>query len=139
MSRYLKDKIIPLLGGHSPSDYRKLEEELFRVKGIESERDIYRDFVESIYIYIGSYPAWKAQAEYREYLSEIGRPLSVSKTEPYPTKAENVDIFLGRVVDGFSLIMNKRSACVNLRLPSSEFWKKEKLSLARGDDLLDIS
>ena len=133
MIRCLKNKIIHFLGGHSFSSYQQFH---LRIKEIESERDLYRDFVESVSIYVGSYPAWKAQAEYREYLSEIGRPLSVDKAEPYPTKAENVDRFLGRVVDGFFLIMNHRSAYMRLRLPSSGLWRKERLSQARGDHFL---
>lgn len=90
----------------------------------------YEEFAEQCYWYVGSYPAWKAQSEFRELLTELGCPAD-PKSE---SRAASVDFYLGKVVD----------ACAELRekAPSvkfgddAELWSNKQLPEARGDNWL---
>jgi len=74
--KFFKTKIIGLLGGVSNTEHHRLQIEVDRLRGIEDERNLYKDFALSTYSYAGSYPAWKAQSEYREMMHELGHPLN---------------------------------------------------------------
>lgn len=104
-----KNWLIKLLGGHTDVEFSSLRE---KAEGLEP----YKDFAESIKIYAGGYPAWKAQSEFREVMNYVGAPLTdrhLSPCGPDNTSlnhAEYVDLYLGRVVDGLALMYKNESS-----------------------------
>lgn len=117
--------LIKQLGGHTEAEMEVVKQ---RLEQSEFERDQYKQFAESVYIYMGNYPVWKAQSEYRQMMSEKGMPLSGEFSQP-PTRAECVDLYLGRIVDSFADLL--RSA--GREFSSSErFMDEMQLSEARG-------
>ncbi|EDS2694722.1 hypothetical protein GPP30_004551 [Salmonella enterica] len=98
-----KNWLIKSLGGHTNSEFSFISE---TAKKLEP----YKEFAESIKIYAGNYPAWKAQSEFREVMHMLGEPLTAQHLQPWspdnpPLKhAEYVDLYLGKVVDGLASI-----------------------------------
>lgn len=130
----LKNLLIKLLGGYTDgevADIRNAERDLTeQVRALKP----YKVFADSISVYVGNYPAWKAQSEYRQALCDLGHPLSgeyPSEGMSYPTHAENVDLYLGRVVDGFYELKQKVPESV-----SGTHWDVADLDSARGDIFL---
>jgi len=110
-----KNWVIKFLGGHTDAEFSSLRE---KAEGLEP----YKDFAESIKIYAGGYPAWKAQSEFREVMHNIGAPLTDRHLSPCSSdsdyiplkRAAYVDLYLGRVVEGLALIYKNE--------PSIERW-----------------
>lgn len=104
-----KNWLIKFLGGHTAAEFSSLRE---KAEGLEP----YKNFAESIKVYAGNYPAWKAQSEFREVMHNIGAPLTDRHLSPcssdnIPLKhAEYVDLYLGRVVEGLALIYKNESS-----------------------------
>ncbi|HDT5864453.1 TPA: hypothetical protein QHB43_004430 [Aeromonas hydrophila subsp. hydrophila] len=119
-----KNWLIKFLGGHTDAEFSSLRE---KAEGLEP----YKNFAESIKVYAGNYPAWKAQSEFREVMHNIGAPLTDRHLSPcgaddIPLKhAEYVDLYLGRVVDGLALVYQNE--------PSIERWNDKN---ARGGGYL---
>ena len=59
----MRKLLIKLLGGHTSQELAFLKTEFEKTK---LECDEYIIFVNSVCNYVGSYPVWKAQQEYRE-------------------------------------------------------------------------
>lgn len=124
----IKEWLKRILGGVTVKEHQ------MTVKAINSksaELEAHKKFIESVYIYVGNYPAWKAQQEYREYLNEMGLPLDKNYSKLYPQKKESVDIYLGRIVDAFVTL----NADGYFKCGSDAAWN-ELLSHARGDNFL---
>lgn len=128
---------IKALGGHTRQQMKTIEQKVEALEAEKQNLEHYRDFAESVYIYTGSYPAWKAQSEYREMMAEQGKPVSGI----YPgegeriTHAESVDNYLGKIVDSYSELMDKvgYSAFPGENL----FWEEDSgLRKARGEEYL---
>lgn len=104
-----KNRLIKLLGGHTKFELSAMQEKA-------KELEPYKDFAESIKVYAGDYPAWKAQSEFREVMHMLGEPLTTQHLKPRspdtpPLKhAEYVDLYLGRVVDGLAKIYKNESS-----------------------------
>ena len=125
----MRKLLIKLLGGHTSQELAFLKTEFEKTK---LECDEYIIFVNSVCNYVGSYPVWKAQQEYRELMYELGNPI-LSEIKGFPTHSQNVDIYLGKVVDSCVDLFKK----VDFECGSSHWWEKEFLSTARGDNYLD--
>jgi len=131
----IRNLLIKLLRGHTASEMERSRRSEKALSDKVHAPEPYKEFVESIQHYVGNYPAWKAQSEYRESMRDNGFPLSgvyPSGDRSYPTHAESVDLYLGRVVDGFKKLRDK--------IHNPDFgthWESEKqLSSARGDHYL---
>lgn len=104
-----KNWLIKSLGGHTGFEFSAMSE---RAKELEP----YKELAESIKVYAGDYPAWKAQSEFREVMHMLGEPLTTQHLKPRspdapPLKhAEYVDLYLGRVVDGLAKIYKNESS-----------------------------
>ena len=107
----LKHFLIKTLGGYTDSDFSFLRE---RNRELALDLDLYKTFAESVKFYAGNYPAWKAQSEFREVMSDVGHPLSdrhlkpLSSDDEHLNHAEYVDLYLGRVADGLAKIYKIR-------------------------------
>jgi hypothetical protein len=126
----LKSFLIKLLGGYTPGEVANIRNAELDLTEQVRALEPYKEFTDSISFYVGNYPAWKAQSEYRQAMSDLGRPLSgeyPSKGMSYPTHAENVDLYLGRLVDGFSELKQKVPGSV----PGTH-WGSVDLASARG-------
>jgi len=123
-----KGWLLKILGGVTDHEHQKAMKEK---NALSAELETHREFIASIYFYAGNYPAWKAQQEYREYLLDIGHPLKRNYSITHPENREQVDIYLGRIVDGFS-VLNKNGY---FRYGDDHF-SNEHLSNARGDNYL---
>jgi hypothetical protein len=131
----LKSFLIRLLGGVSAEKYKQLEFKNGELNNQVSDLTPYKEFATSIYRYAGNYPAWKAQCEYREGLFNLGFPLGVKHLQNdgkhMPSHLEYVDIYLGRVVDSFSALLEKVGHPI--AGITSECWKvKDELDIVRG-------
>lgn len=123
-----KDWLIEILGGVTEHKYQVV----VRENNAKSEEvEAYRKFIDSIHIYAGNYPAWKAQQEYREYLYKIGLPLKKNHDVLHPENRDYLDIYLGRIVDAFVALMEEGY----FNHKQDIYWN-EFLSVARGDDYL---
>ncbi|WP_286824061.1 hypothetical protein [Idiomarina sp. UBA1919] len=109
---------------------KELEAKVSECESLQSNLEHYEQFAEQCYWYIGTYPAWKAQSEFRELLVELGCPLDPKNG----SRAADVDFYLGKVVD----------ACADIRTKAhranfddeAEHWLGTQLSEARGDNWL---
>lgn len=137
MKRVILNGLIKMLGGHTKTEYAALEERHREAKERVEQLEPYREFTESIITYTGSYPAWKAQSEYREVMAELGSPIPATYTAPLPTTAELVDMYLGRVVDGLAVLATKPPLPHRTQAFGCETkWQGPGLSSARGDRYL---
>jgi hypothetical protein len=117
----IKNFLIKALGGYTKEDFNK--------KTHQDGCDEYKEAIESLYFYVGSYPAWKAQQEYRELMFNMGLPVKHTSS---PTHVENIDQYLGKVVNVINHLVHKNMIkCGDV----DNFWK-EGLSEARGDEYL---
>lgn len=132
----LKYMIIRMLGAVPERNFTELKERMVELKNNEDLllKD-YEKFVSSIYTYCGSYPAWKAQQEYRQVFFELGSPLSGSYAE-IPKRAELVDIYLGRLVDAFDTLIN---SVRQRKRGYKDHWGEGSLSERRGDYFLALN
>lgn len=101
----LTNWIVKKLGAATSEEVAQINSQLE-----ESQRvaDAYRNYVDSILIYAGNYPAWKAQQEFRQIMSEQGAPVTgklIDLTPTEATKAEYLDHYLGRVIDGLQQLI----------------------------------
>ncbi len=135
MFKRIKTLLFNTVGVILISDHNKIKKELEHSKAIAAERDMYKSFAMSVYLYAGNYPAWKAQSEYRQSMDELGHTISNKFSEPHPTRPELVDRYLGNIVDAFAVLYEKGSPDF---MQSSHLgcWDKDNLSEARGDDFL---
>lgn len=122
------------------SELTKLELEKNEFRKQIADINHYKSFAISVNTYIGNYPAWKAQSEYREGMLNLGFPLSGNypkgENGQWPSNLENVDIYLGKIVDSFSILL-KQVGHQDF-FGSSELWKsKEQLDIACGNDWLE--
>lgn len=99
-----KNWLIKLLGGYTNSEFSSISE---TAKNLEP----YKEFAESIKIYAGNYPAWKAQSEFREVMHMLGKPLTANPDSTALKHADYVDLYLGRVVDGLASIYRNEDPC----------------------------
>jgi len=128
----VKEKLIKILGGHTKDEMLMIKSEHeSEILQHQSELSAYKEFTKSAYQYIGSYPAWKAQQEYRESMMNLGFPISAEINE-YPTNEQNIDIYLGKIVDSFVILFSK----VENQFGYNDLWEKEVLTMARGVDYL---
>ncbi|WP_286984112.1 hypothetical protein [Haliea sp.] len=125
--KFIKKMLLSWLGAVPQEKLTAKESECTALK---EKLENYEQFAEQCYWYIGSYPAWKAQSEFRELLAELGCPVDLKSK----SRAASVDFYLGKVVD----------ACAELRekVPSvkfgddAELWSNRRLPEARGDNWL---
>lgn len=103
----IRTQLIKLLGGHTDAEFAQVCKE--REENSATLKP-YQELAEAISIYAGSYPAWKAQMDYRKGLAEQGRGLTVehlAADHTSPTSAELVDLYLGKVVDSLDVLRGK--------------------------------
>jgi len=129
---FIKRKLIQLLGGIEKQEHMHVLDKC------QSELNDYKVFATSLYNYYGSYPAWKAQQEYRELLSNKGialtrRVLQSPDKLKSCTHEEYIDIYLGRIVDAFTKMVRMYPTHFK---GDHHYWYEEKLSSARGNDYL---
>ena len=72
----IRTQLIKLLGGHTDAEFAQVCKEREEKK---ATLKTYQELAEAISIYAGSYPAWKAQMDYRKALAEQGRGLTGEK------------------------------------------------------------
>lgn len=126
----MKNKLIRLLGGVTAAQHEELRERIeSKVNHLIAEKNAYKTFAEATYIYAGNYPAWKAQSEYRQIMSEKGSAL---KELSCGSKNELVDSYLGRIVDSYASLF----ATIKPDFMNAYHWKKDRLEEARGGDYL---
>lgn len=103
----IRTQLIKLLGGHTDAEFAQVCKEREEKK---ATLKTYQELAEAISIYAGSYPAWKAQMDYRKALAEQGRGLTgehLAADHTSPTAAELVDLYLGKVVDSLDALRGK--------------------------------
>lgn len=103
----LYNRLIRLLGGYTAAE---LTEERAEQERLRKTLAHYQDFTKTISVYAGNYPAWKAQMDYRKELVEQGRGLTgkhLAHDHDHPTKSEQVDLYLGKVVDSLDALRGK--------------------------------
>lgn len=91
------------------------------------ELEAHRRYFRSIYSYIGSYPAWKAQQEFRELILSLNPPAKHCKYHFH-----NIDAYFGKVVDE----TNKLRHFHDHQISNGHGWEDGLLRQARGDLLL---
>jgi len=128
MLRWLRRLLIKALGGVPHAELREAHDELRKVK---QALNSYTKFADAIYFYAGNYPAWKAQQEFRNFLSDAGMPLSLQKRHPERRYEYSVDEYLGRIVDAFVVL--RQEVNINGKGDSSVLWQESSLPHARGD------
>jgi len=130
MLNQILNVIIKLLGGVPMATHERLKKDLETQK---RQLDAYSDFAKSIYTYQGSSEAWKAQQEFRQLMSECGRP--VCNVEPWDfSRQALIDEYLGRVVDNFQVLIKKVDPP---KYRNKEvFLNSEQLNIYRGDEYL---
>lgn len=103
----IRTQLIKLLGGYTDVEFAQVcterEEKTATLKP-------YLELADAISTYAGSYPAWKAQMDYRKELAEQGRGLTgehLAIGHPNPNSAELVDLYLGKVVDSLDVLRSK--------------------------------
>ncbi len=135
MFKRIKTLLFNTVGVILISDHNKIKKELEHSKAIAAERDMYKSFAMSVYLYAGNYPAWKAQSEYRQSMDELGHTISNEFSGSHLTRPELIDRYLGNIVDAFAVLYEKGSPDF---MQSSHLgcWDKDNLSEARGDDFL---
>lgn len=132
----MRKLLIKALGGYTKIE---MEEAEYQLKQQDSEIQVltfYKTFVDSIYFYAGSYPAWKAQQEFRQLMAGTGQPLMAppASKEQDSSWAGTLDAYLGRVVDGFAELRHHVRR-FQYHDPLS-FWGEDRLPIARGDQYL---
>ncbi|HDX9006509.1 TPA: hypothetical protein RQO57_003574 [Aeromonas dhakensis] len=103
----IRTQLIKLLGGHTDAEFAQVCKEREENSAILKP---YQELAEAISIYAGSYPAWKAQMDYRKELAEQGRGLTgehLATDHLNPNSAELVDLYLGKVVDSLDALRSK--------------------------------
>jgi hypothetical protein len=95
-------------------------------KELQDELQKHKEFFESVYMYCGSYPNWKAQQEYRQIIQERRGDHFFQPTEP-------LDQFLGNLVDATQKLIQS-SESIDLNGANPYFWN-DGLSQARGYDI----
>ncbi len=135
MFKRIKKQLYNVIGVIPITDHNKIKKELKHSKAIAAERDMYKSFAMSVYLYAGNYPAWKAQSEYRQSMDELGHAISKESSQPHPTRPELIDRYLGNIVDAFAVLYEKGSPDF---MQSSHLgcWDNDNLSEARGDVFL---
>lgn len=136
MFKRIKKQLFNAVAGVVPiTDHNKIKKEREYLKTIAEERDMYKDFAMSVYLYAGNYPAWKAQSEYRQNMDELGQAISKELSQPHPTQPELIDRYLGNIVDAFAVLYEKGAPDF---MQSSHLgcWDKDNLSEVRGDVFL---
>lgn len=135
MFRRIKKRLFNAVGVVPITDHNKIKKEREHLKTIAEERDIYKSFAMSVYLYAGNYPAWKAQSEYRQSMDELGQAISKELSQPHPTRPELIDRYLGNIVDAFAVLYEKGSPGF---MQSSHLgcWDKDNLSEVKGDAFL---
>lgn len=134
----LRNYLIKLFGGYTANEIGEVRQSKRSLTEQVRLLEPYREFANSVSVYVGNYPAWKAQSEYREVLRNLGQPLSgeyPSSNASYPTHAENVDLYLGRLVDGLSELNRQVPGSV----PGTYWDSPEDLASARGEVFLKRS
>jgi hypothetical protein len=129
----LQTAVLHIMGGVPKWQHDATSQEL---KSVRNELEDCKIFIESIYSYAGNYPAWKAQQEYREILSSTHLELSVNTNKHQLHKHEYVDRYLGRIVDSFKKLIEKRP---QMAFGNLDFWEDNKLRHARGDNYLNTT
>jgi len=106
---------------------------------LTNQVELYKGLANTAYHYAGSYPAWKAQKEFRGIMKEAGVVISDNYLKhpfPHPTKAEQVDFYLSRIIDAFSTEINKGT---KIDFVENNMWSAKELPEARGEHLLNKS
>lgn len=135
MFKRIQKQWFKVIGVVPVTEHNKIKKELEHSKAIAAERDMYKNFAKSIYLYAGNYPVWKAQSEYRQSMDELGHTIRKEFSEPHPTQPELIDRYLGNIVDAFAVLYEKGSPDF-MQSSYLGYWDKDNLSEARGDDLL---
>lgn len=105
------------LGYISLNEHRHKMQLLDRqLKASMKKQDCLEHFFEKVRIYHGNYPCWKAQQEFREF---------VSNDQAIHNK-DAIDDYLGRVVD------ETRKCMVELGIRLDHHWEVDKLEKVRG-------
>ena len=135
MFKRIQKQLFKVIGVVPVTEHNKIQKELERSKTITAERDMYKDFAKSIYLYAGNYPVWKAQSEYRQSMDELGHTISKEFSGQHLTRPELIDRYLGNIVDAFAVLYEKGSPDF---MQSSHLgcWDKDNLSEVRGDNFL---
>ncbi len=135
MFKRIKKQLFNVIGVIPVTEHNKIQKELEHAKAIAVERDMYKNFAKSIYLYAGNYPVWKAQSEYRQSMDELGHTISNEFSELHPTRLELIDRYLGNIVDAFAVLYEKGSPDF---MQSSHLgcWDNASLSEVRGDVFL---
>lgn len=94
---------------------------------IKTELDAYRDFYKAVYEYVGTYPNWKVQQEFRQLIATLG-----TSDNHNSWHFHNLDAYLGKLVDETNKI--RKIYYAEDPNPLSE----EYLSEARGDEYLEV-
>lgn len=94
----------------------------------QSELEAHRELFKSVYSYVGSYPVWKVQQEFRELILA----LEPNTDNPgYEYHFHNIDNYLSKII---TLMADLKE----IRPDGNPFWEDEQmLSRAKGDYLLE--
>lgn len=102
---YVRRTLIHLCGGRTSEAATSYQKEIARLQERVADLELYKKASFEALRYLGN-PAWKAQQEYRQGLYDAGLPLTgkyPSGANSYPTHLENVDDYLGQLVDFYEL------------------------------------
>lgn len=102
---YFRRTLISLCGGITSEAGLSYQKELGHLRERVVELEMYKAASAKALRYLGN-PSWKAQQEYRQGLYDAGIPLTgdyPSGANSYPTHLENVDEYLGQIVDFYEL------------------------------------
>lgn len=92
-----------------------------------AELEAHRELFKSLYSYVGSYPAWKVQQEFRELILSLNPP-----AEHCAYHFHNIDAYLGKLVDEINKVRKFHDESIS----KGYGWDNEILKQARGDFLL---
>lgn len=92
-----------------------------------AELEAHRELFKSLYSYVGSYPAWKVQQEFRELILSLNPP-----TGHCAYHFHNLDDYLGKLVDGINKVRRFHEESIS----NGYGWDEDILKQARGDFLL---
>lgn len=118
------DPMTPIVPRESADDH-ELKKEMLEVDALIRD---YKVFFDSVYTYMGSYPLWKVQQEFRQLILAL-EPNTDNPSYEY--HFHNIDNYLTKIIAVMASLNQ-------IRPVGDPFWDDMKeLSSVKGDDLLD--
>jgi hypothetical protein len=99
-------------------------------QAIVEELALLREFYKNVYWYIGSYPNWKVQQEYRQLLTTLEPNSNITAGDQAPYHLHNIDAYLTKLVNE-----SNKLADIFPELPGSH--NQIDLDNRRGNPYLD--